>query len=149
MRQPLLLCNRSDVIRTRDLCVPNAALYQTEPRFDVWYVQQKSLYRKALKMSIKMSQKLKIFLGKFSLHLSLPETVGRPAAEVKYPLVQRGCDFCSKKRENSYILRIRCEREDLWRIIEDLLHMYTNIPREKRGAEEGSLKWRPETACAE
>ena len=27
--------NRGDVIRTRDLCVPNAALYQTEPRLDV------------------------------------------------------------------------------------------------------------------
>ena len=26
--------NRGDVIRTRGLCVPNAALYQTEPRFD-------------------------------------------------------------------------------------------------------------------
>ena len=25
--------NRSDGIRTHDLCVPNAALYQTEPRF--------------------------------------------------------------------------------------------------------------------
>ena len=25
--------NRSDKIRTCDLCVPNAALYQTEPRF--------------------------------------------------------------------------------------------------------------------
>ena len=24
--------NRRDVIRTRDLCVPNAALYQAEPR---------------------------------------------------------------------------------------------------------------------
>ena len=28
--------NRGDVIRTRDLCVPNAALYQTEPRLDVF-----------------------------------------------------------------------------------------------------------------
>ena len=26
--------SRSDVIRTRDPCVPNAALYQTEPRDD-------------------------------------------------------------------------------------------------------------------
>ena len=26
--------SRSDGIRTHDLCVPNAALYQTEPRFD-------------------------------------------------------------------------------------------------------------------
>ena len=25
--------SRSDGIRTHDLCVPNAALYQTEPRF--------------------------------------------------------------------------------------------------------------------
>ena len=31
---PVLFHRRSDVIRTRDLCVPNAALYQTEPRFD-------------------------------------------------------------------------------------------------------------------
>ena len=27
--------SRSDVIRTRDLCVPNAALYQAEPHFDL------------------------------------------------------------------------------------------------------------------
>ena len=27
--------NRGDVIRTRGLCVPNAALYQTEPRLDM------------------------------------------------------------------------------------------------------------------
>ena len=32
---PVLFHRRSDVIRTRDLCVPNAALYQTEPRFDL------------------------------------------------------------------------------------------------------------------
>ena len=31
-----LVINRGDVIRTRDLCVPNAALYQTEPRLDVF-----------------------------------------------------------------------------------------------------------------
>lgn len=37
--------SRSDVIRTRDLCVPNAALYQTEPRFAVR--QQKILYIKS------------------------------------------------------------------------------------------------------
>ena len=29
-----LLFNRCDEIRTHDLCVPNAALYQTEPRID-------------------------------------------------------------------------------------------------------------------
>ena len=29
--------SRSDVIRTRDLCVPNAALYQTEPRFVILF----------------------------------------------------------------------------------------------------------------
>ena len=34
-RPYLILFNRGDVIRTRDLCVPNAALYQTEPRFDL------------------------------------------------------------------------------------------------------------------
>ena len=28
--------HRSDGIRTHDLCVPNAALYQTEPRFDLF-----------------------------------------------------------------------------------------------------------------
>ena len=28
--------NRGDVIRTRGLCVPNAALYQTEPRLDTF-----------------------------------------------------------------------------------------------------------------
>ena len=33
-RPYLILFNRGDVIRTRDLCVPNAALYQTEPRLD-------------------------------------------------------------------------------------------------------------------
>ena len=33
----LLYKNRSDVIRTRDLYVPNVALYQTEPHFDVLY----------------------------------------------------------------------------------------------------------------
>ena len=27
--------SRSDGIRTHDLCVPNAALYQAEPRFDI------------------------------------------------------------------------------------------------------------------
>ena len=27
--------SRSDGIRTHDLCVPNAALYQTEPRFEL------------------------------------------------------------------------------------------------------------------
>ena len=35
-RPYLILFNRGDVIRTRDLCVPNAALYQTEPRLDVF-----------------------------------------------------------------------------------------------------------------
>ena len=30
--------NRGDVIRTRDLCVPNAALYQTEPRLDTFCI---------------------------------------------------------------------------------------------------------------
>ena len=30
--------SRSDVIRTRDLCVPNAALYQTEPRLDTFCI---------------------------------------------------------------------------------------------------------------
>ena len=34
-RPYLILFNRGDVIRTRDLCVPNAALYQTEPRLDM------------------------------------------------------------------------------------------------------------------
>ena len=29
--EPLILLNRGDVIRTRDLYVPNVALYQTEP----------------------------------------------------------------------------------------------------------------------
>ena len=33
MSSSFLLCSRSDGIRTHDLCVPNAALYQTEPRF--------------------------------------------------------------------------------------------------------------------
>ena len=31
-----LKVNRGDVIRTRGLCVPNAALYQTEPRLDTF-----------------------------------------------------------------------------------------------------------------
>ena len=39
-RPYLILFNRGDVIRTRDLCVPNAALYQTEPRLDLDYVTQ-------------------------------------------------------------------------------------------------------------
>ena len=30
-RKPLFLLNRGDVIRTRDLFVPNEALYQAEP----------------------------------------------------------------------------------------------------------------------
>ena len=38
-RPYLILFNRGDVIRTRDLCVPNAALYQTEPRLDLDYVE--------------------------------------------------------------------------------------------------------------
>ena len=33
---------RSDPIRTGDLCVPNAALYQTEPRFDL-YINERTL----------------------------------------------------------------------------------------------------------
>ena len=33
MSSSFLLYSRSDGIRTHDLCVPNAALYQTEPRF--------------------------------------------------------------------------------------------------------------------
>ena len=34
MQPTAFTLNRSDGIRTHDLCVPNAALYQTEPRFD-------------------------------------------------------------------------------------------------------------------
>ena len=37
-RPYLILFNRGDVIRTRDLCVPNAALYQTEPRLDTFCI---------------------------------------------------------------------------------------------------------------
>ena len=37
------ILNRSDPIRTGDLCVPNAALYQAEPRF-VLYVNERILF---------------------------------------------------------------------------------------------------------
>ena len=36
MQPTTFTLNRSDGIRTHDLCVPNAALYQTEPRFDLF-----------------------------------------------------------------------------------------------------------------
>lgn len=36
MQPTAFTLNRSDGIRTHDLCVPNAALYQTEPRFDLF-----------------------------------------------------------------------------------------------------------------
>ena len=32
--EPLILLNRGDVIRTRDLYVPNVALYQAEPHLE-------------------------------------------------------------------------------------------------------------------
>ena len=35
-QQALVCISRGDKIRTCDLCVPNAALYQTEPRLDVF-----------------------------------------------------------------------------------------------------------------
>ena len=35
-QQALICISRGDKIRTCDLCVPNAALYQTEPRLDVF-----------------------------------------------------------------------------------------------------------------
>ena len=35
--KPAFLLNRRDVIRTRDLCVPNAALYQAEPRAEILF----------------------------------------------------------------------------------------------------------------
>ena len=35
----LLFYGRGDGIRTRDLCVPNAALYQTEPHPDKRYIK--------------------------------------------------------------------------------------------------------------
>ena len=44
MAFPVLLPgSRGDVIRTRDLCVPNAALYQAEPRLDL-ALQQELFY---------------------------------------------------------------------------------------------------------
>ncbi len=35
LRVPVLVNNRSDVIRTRDLYVPNVALYQAEPHSEI------------------------------------------------------------------------------------------------------------------
>ena len=53
---PVFFMSRSDGIRTHDLCVPNAALYQTEPRFDAELCQQVILY-------VNRSRKSTLFSG--------------------------------------------------------------------------------------
>ena len=40
-----IFLRRSDGIRTHDLCVPNAALYQTEPRFDCCHISKNHYIR--------------------------------------------------------------------------------------------------------
>ena len=60
--------NRSDVIRTRDLCVPNAALYQTEPRFDmcstndIIYKKESNVNKKIKKNQVFCERKERFFL---------------------------------------------------------------------------------------
>ena len=55
--------SRRDKIRTCDLCVPNAALYQTEPRDDVnikiIYKKWLIVKQKTLKMRLKIKNRWK------------------------------------------------------------------------------------------
>mgnify|MGYP006956033593 CR=1 FL=1 len=61
-----VFCGRGDGIRTRDLCVPNAALYQTEPRLDLFaravsLTERYLLYQTIFHLSSKNSKLKHIF----------------------------------------------------------------------------------------
>ncbi len=57
--------NRGDKIRTCDLCVPNAALYQTEPRLDVFKALRFVLFTSDSYIIAWHWKKCKRFFGKF------------------------------------------------------------------------------------
>lgn len=52
--------SRSDVIRTRDLCVPNAALYQTEPRLDMIRLEANESYNNTFWQNLQVENERKI-----------------------------------------------------------------------------------------
>ena len=56
--------NRGDVIRTRDLCVPNAALYQTEPRLDMFFFAFEEVFISDSYILSRLPKKCKRFFEK-------------------------------------------------------------------------------------
>ena len=58
--------NRGDKIRTCDLCVPNAALYQTEPRLDVLERLFCAVYQRLVYNSMTLKKMQAFFWKKFN-----------------------------------------------------------------------------------
>ena len=103
--------SRSDVIRTRDLCVPNAALYQTEPRFVILF----RLCHSAFVIIYNGGRNVNIFLHFF-------QKLFHPGF-----MQSSKCFFCSYTLRNNWYWR-----KKIWLDIGDLLRMYMSTRMERK-----------------
>ncbi len=106
--------SRSDVIRTRDLCVPNAALYQTEPRFVILF----RLCHSAFVIIYNGGRNVNIFLRFFQKLFRLVFMLSSKSFFRSYTL-----------RNNWYW------RKKIWLDIGDLLRMYMSTQMERKEME--------------